>query len=86
MAPKPRMLHGKGSEGKLIFVCSSSPQPKCALISLLQPSQVLRQILSPDLFETKFGHMAKKARRKWEQSLGPASLIEALGLGKKSHF
>lgn len=83
---KPRMLHGNGSEGKLICVCSSSPRHKCALISLLQHSQILRQILSSDWFETKFGHMAKKHRRKWEQSLGPASLIEALVLRKKIPF
>lgn len=87
MASKPRTLHGDGSEGKLISVCSSSPQSKCALISLLQHSQVLRQMSSSDLFETEFGYVAKKKyRRKWEQSLGPASLIEALRLRKKSHF
>lgn len=78
------MLHGNGSEGKLMFVGSGSPQPNWALIPLLQHSQVLRQILSSDLFGTKFGQVVikKNYRRKWEQSLGPAFLIETLGLRK----
>lgn len=61
--------------GKLIFVCSSSPRPKWALISLLQ---VLRQILPSGLFETKFGHMAKKKKKKEENTEGNGK--EALDL------
>lgn len=88
MTSKLRTLHGNGSEGKFIFVCSSSPQSKCALISLRQHSQVLRQILSSDLFETKFGYMAKKKKKiqkEMETKPGTCFFIRSTGCQKKKN-